>query len=88
MAKTCKYDIILYLCNVFFIVLDLRLIRLRVRRYSFFLLKIIKITTHTLLVGSMNTAFQQQLSVPTTPKPIRSHTILKALLYHSPYRHE
>ena len=38
MAKSCKYDIILYLCNVFFIVLDLRLIRLRVRRYSFFLL--------------------------------------------------
>ena len=38
MAKSCRYDIILYLCNVFFIVLDLRLIRLRVRRYSFFLL--------------------------------------------------
>ena len=24
MAKSCKYDIILYLCNVFFIVLDFK----------------------------------------------------------------
>ena len=61
MAKSCRYDIILYLCNVFFIVLDLRLIRLRVRRYSFFLLINQKMTTHTSLVGSMKTAFQQQL---------------------------
>ena len=34
----CKYPKSLYLCNVFFIVLDLRLTKVGVQRYSFFLL--------------------------------------------------
>ena len=34
----CKYPKSPYLCNVFFIVLDLRLTKVGVQRYSFFLL--------------------------------------------------
>ena len=74
MAKSCKYDIILYLCNVFFIVLDLRLIRLRVRRYSFFFAHKLVICDTYLARRQHEHSFQQQLSVPTTPKPIqKSH---------------
>jgi len=36
LQKTCMYKYALYLCIVFFIVLDLRLTRFRVQRYSFF----------------------------------------------------
>ena len=34
--KVCQYPKSPYICNVFFIVLDLRLTKVRVQRYSFF----------------------------------------------------